>query len=417
MSDKYLIINAGSSSLKFSLYSMPGELELVNGLIEKIGQVDSAYRLKFDNQRDGNLEKINSHNEAVKVMLRELLARGFVMSVDEIKGVGHRVLHGGEYYADSVVIDEEVLNHIRELTKFGPLHHPGQIAGIEAMQQILPDVPQIAVFDTSFGQTMPKENYLYPVPYKWYTEYAVRKYGFHGTSHKYITHEMQRILGRDNINIISCHIGSGASISAIKDGVCIDTSMGLTPNAGLVMGTRCGDIDVSIIDNICKEEQCSVEDVMNALNTRSGLIGISGKSDYRDVEKLAIEGDENAQIALKMLRNSVLKYISQYYLQLGGKVDAIVFTAGIGENATLFRKGVMAGLEPLGIKLDEEANSHIAGFREYQSGDISTPDSRIRVVVLPTDEERMILKDTYRLCMEKGFQKKIGEKNESNGTK
>ena len=330
-------------------------------------------------------------------MIEELLKNHIVESLEEIKGVGHRVLHGGEKYSDSVIITDEVVEDIKALTKLGPLHHPGNLAGIEAMKKALPNTPMVAVYDTAFHQTMPKENYIYPVPYEWYTKYGVRKYGFHGTSHKYITTVMKEKLGRDAVNLIICHIGSGASISAIKDGKCYDTTMGITPLDGLMMGTRSGAIDPSIIEYVCKESGLTVGDITNDLNKKSGLLGVSGYSDCRDVEKLASENDEKAILALNMYNNRIAKYIADYYIELRGEVDAIVFTAGVGENGIEVRKNVINRLNPLGIYLNEEMNNTIASFKDIQEGKISTDDSKVDIFVVPTDEEIMIVKDTFEL--------------------
>ena len=409
MSEKYLIINAGSSSLKFSLYVMPEQIELINGLVEKIGNEDSCYTLKFNGQKLEKNRLINNHTEAVKVMLEELISYNIIDSVEDIKGIGHRVLHGGEFYSDSVIIDNEVLSNIKSLTKLGPLHHPGEIAGIESMQEVLPTIPQVAVFDTAFHQTMPMENYMYAVPYAWYEENGVRKYGFHGTSHKYITEKMQSILNKDEINLIICHIGSGASISCIQDGKCVDTTMGLTPLDGLIMGTRSGTIDSSIIEYMCKEKNLSVEQITSILNKNSGLLGIAGKNDFRDLEALANNGDKKAQLAIQMMKNSIIKYIAQYYFELNGNLDAIVFTAGIGENAISLREDLVKSLSNImGIELDKEANNNISRYKSNQSGFISKPESKTKVIVLPTNEEYMILKDTYKLSKqlkEKEYQK------------
>jgi len=398
MSEKYLIINAGSSSLKFSLYNMPETIEIVNGYIEKIGNADSFYTLKYAGNKIEKKKVIMNHTDAVQTMLKELLDNNFIQDVSDIKGIGHRVLHGGEYYSESVLIDDIVLDNIKSLTKLGPLHHPGEIAGIESMKSVMPDVPQVAVFDTAFHQTMPKENYMYAVPYEWYEENGVRKYGFHGTSHKYITETMQKQLGKEDVNLIICHIGSGASMCCVKNGKCFNTTMGLTPLDGLVMGTRCGTIDSSIIEYICKERNMSVEAVNTVLNKQSGLLGIAGKNDFRDLEELANKGDEKAKLAIKMLQNSITKFIAQYYVELNGVVDAIVFTAGIGENGISLRANVVNSLSnALNIKLDENTNNKIAKFKDNQEGVISTPDSKIGVYVIPTNEEYMILKDTYEI--------------------
>lgn len=399
MSDKYLIINAGSSSLKFSLYEMPGAKEIVNGYIEKIGQKDSFYTLKFGNQKLEKSKEIMNHTDAVELMINELVLNNFIYDINEIKGVGHRVLHGGEYYSDSVLIDDNALDNIKSLTKFGPLHHPGEIAGIESMKICLPEVPQVAVFDTSFHQTIPEENHIYPVPYEWYKENGVRKYGFHGTSHKYITEASKNYYQKENVNLIICHIGSGASISCIKDGKCQDTTMGLTPLDGLMMGTRSGAIDPSIIEFICKERNLSVTEVNDILNKQSGLKGICGKNDFRDVNALAESGDHNAKLAIKLFKKSIIKYIAQYYFELEGNVDAIVFTAGIGENMSSIREEIIESISgAMNIKINKEANDNIAKFKKYQSGVITTEDSKVDVLVIPTNEEYMILKETMDLC-------------------
>ena len=393
---KLLCVNAGSSSLKYQLFEMPEEKVLISGYIEKIGLEDSFWTTKVNGEKIKGAKFLKNHSEAVKVMLDELIDNNVVESLDEIKGVGHRVLHGGEKYSDSVVITDEVIQDIKDLTKLGPLHHPGNLAGIESLKEVLPDVPMVAVYDTAFHQTMPKENYLYPVPYEWYLNYGVRKYGFHGTSHKYITEVMKEKLGKDDVNLIICHIGSGASISAIKDGKCYDTTMGITPLDGLMMGTRSGSIDPSILEYVCKESGESISDVTNALNKKSGLLGVSGFSDSRDVENAAASGDERAKLALKMYNDRVAKYIADYYIELEGKVDAIVFTAGVGENGCDARYEIIKKLAPLGIELDEGENSQIASYKDKSEGVISSKDSSIKVWVVPTNEELMIIKDTYK---------------------
>ena len=394
---KFLCVNAGSSSLKFQLFEMPEEKVIISGYIEKIGLEDSFWTTKINGEKIKGAKYLKDHSAAVEVLIDELLEHEAVKSLDEIKGVGHRVLHGGEKYSDSVIITEEVINDIKELTKLGPLHHPGNLAGIEALQKVLPKTPMVAVFDTAFHQTMPKENYMYPVPYEWYLKYGVRKYGFHGTSHKYITTVMQEKLGREDVNLIICHIGSGASISAIKDGKCYDTTMGITPLDGLMMGTRSGSIDPSILEYVCKESGESIADITNALNKKSGLLGISGFSDSRDVEDAASRGDERAILALNMYNDRVAKYIADYYIELKGEVDAIIFTAGVGENGIAARKEILDRLSPLGIKIDEKVNATIASFKDVQEGVISAKSSKVPVYVIPTNEELMIIKDTYEL--------------------
>ncbi len=392
---KILCVNAGSSSLKFQLVDMPEEKVLISGYIEKIGFEDSFWNTKINGEKIRGEKFLPTHKEAVEVMLDELIRHHAVESIDEIKGVGHRVLHGGEKYSDSVLIDDQVVQDIKDLTKLGPLHHPGNLAGIEAMRNALPGVPNVAVFDTAFHQTMPEYNYMYPVPMEWYEKCSVRKYGFHGTSHKYITTVMKEKLGRDDINLIIAHIGSGASISAIKDGKCYDTTMGITPLDGLMMGTRSGAVDPSLLGYVCKESGMSIEDVTNALNKRSGLLGISGYSDSRDVENAAAEGDQNAILALRMYNDRVAKYIADYYIELEGNVDAIVFTAGVGENGCLAREEIINRLKPLDININKEVNDSIASYKDVQEGIISSNDSKVAVYVIPTNEELMIIKDTY----------------------
>ena len=395
---KILSVNAGSSSLKFTLYEMPEEELLISGYIEKIGLKDSFWTTKINGKKIKGEKPLKNHKEAVQVLIDELLNNKVVESLDEIKGIGHRVLHGGEKYSDSVIITDEVIEDIKELTKLGPLHHPGNLAGIEAMKKVLPEVPMVAVYDTAFHQTMPKVNYMYPVPMEWYTEYGVRKYGFHGTSHKYITLKMKEKLGKDDVNLIICHIGSGASISAIKEGKCFDTTMGITPLDGLMMGTRSGAIDPSILEYVSKESGRSLDELTNDLNKKSGLLGISGFSDCRDVEAARENGDENAALALDMYYDRIAKYIAEYYIKLDGKVDSIVFTAGVGENGVEARKEIIKRVNCLGIYLDDDKNDKIASYKDECEGIISTDESDVVVRVLPTNEEIMIIKDTYELC-------------------
>jgi len=392
---KILCVNAGSSSLKFQLYEMPEEKVLINGYIEKIGLEDCFYTIKINGEKIKKSKFLKDHTEAVQVLIDELFENKVVESLEEIKAVGHRVLHGGEKYSDSVLITEEVIEDIKALTKLGPLHHPGNLAGIEAMMSVM-NVPNVAVFDTAFHQTMPAKNYIYPVPYEWYQKYGVRKYGFHGTSHKYITEKMQEKLGKKDINIISCHIGSGSSIAVIKDGKCLNTTMGITPLDGLMMGTRSGAIDPSIIEYVCKESGMTVEEVTNDLNKKSGCLGIAGASDNRDVEEKMIAGDELATLAFTMFVDRIAKYVVEYYLELNGNCDAIVFTAGVGENGAKAREMVMDKLNPIGIFADVDANNSIASFKAQNEGTISSAESCVPVMVVPTNEEIMIVKDTYK---------------------
>ena len=395
---KILCVNAGSSSLKYQLVEMPEEKTIISGYIEKIGSKDSFWNTKINGEKIKGEKYLKNHVEAVEVMLDELLKHKAVKNLDEIKGVGHRVVHGGEKYSDSVLIDDQVVKTIEDLTKLVPLHHPGNLAGISAMRKALPDVPQVAVFDTAFHQTMPAVNYMYPVPYEWYEKYGVRKYGFHGTSHKYITETMKKMLGKDDVNLIICHVGSGASISCIKDGKCYDTTMGLTPLDGLMMGTRCGSIDPSIIEYVCKESGKDVSEVTSDLNKKSGLLGICGFNDNRDVEKAIAEGDERAKLALDMYVDIINRFIAEYYIELDGKVDAMVMTAGVLENGIDTRAAILNKLKPIGIELDEKANAKIAGYKDIHEGIITTKKSKIPVYVVPTNEEIMIIRDAYKFA-------------------
>ena len=395
---KVLCVNAGSSSLKFQLYDMPAEISLIGGYVEKIGAKDSFYTIKHEGKKNEVKKAIKDHAEAVAVMLEELVNYGVVKDLSEIKAVGHRAVHGGEKYTKSVVIDDAVLKDMKEFGKFAPLHLPGNISGVKAMQKALPDAVQVAVFDTAFHQTIPKVQYMYPVPMEWYKKYGVRKYGFHGTSHKYITETMQKKLGKEKINLIICHVGSGASITAVKDGKSYDTTMGLTPLDGLMMGTRSGSIDPSIIKYMIDEAGMTYNQVDDALNKKSGLRGVCGFNDNRDVENAIVEGNEDARLALDMYVDRIVRYIAEYYLELGGKVDAIVFTAGVLENGAETRESIIEGLAPLGIKLNADVNNAIAGFKEITSGIITTEDSTVPVYVEPTNEEVMIVRDAYKLA-------------------
>lgn len=404
---KYLVVNAGSSSLKFTLFEMPERKELVNGIVERIGMEGSSCILKFNNQITREHSEVNNHADAITLMIKALLKNRFIDSVDEIRGIGHRVLHGGEIYSESVVIDEEVIENIKNTIKLGPIHVPGQLDGIKGTKEVLPEVPMVAVFDTAFHQTISEENYIYPVPYEWYENYGVRKYGFHGTSYDYITNKMKNVLNNEAPNLIVCHIGNGASIAAVKDGKCFNTSMGLTPLDGLMMGTRCGTIDPSIIDYMVKDGKL-YEEVIKSLNKNSGLLGISGiSSDMRDIDAAAEKGNKNAILARKVFFNYIINFIAQYYFQLEGNVDAIVFTAGIGENNIFMRKQVVNKISKvLNITLDEKENSKISRSNGVTEGIITTSDSKIPVYVVPTNEEVMILNDTYNLVQKSMEQQK-----------
>ena len=390
---KILSVNAGSSSLKFQVYEMPEEKVLIKGYVERIGEEDSFWTIRINDEKIKSARPLKNHDEAVEVLKEELIKNKVVESLEEIKGVGHRVLHGGEKYSKPTVIDEKVISDIEELTKLGPLHHPGNLAGIKALMEALPNVPHVAVFDTAFHQTMPKRNFLYPLPYEWYEKYGVRKYGFHGTSYQYITTVMQKRLNRKDVNLIICHIGSGASVACVKDGQGYDTSMGITPLDGLLMGTRSGAIDASIIKYIMDETGKTIDEVTNDLNKKSGFLGITGVADNRDVEELAAKGDDKAILALEMFADRIAKYVMSYYMELDGKVDAIVFTAGVGENGPDRRVDVLNRLKCIGVTINKEANYNIASYLSEKEGIISGDDSSICALVIPTDEELMIAKD------------------------
>lgn len=412
--EKYLVINGGSSSLKFSLYQIEDgkEINIVNGLVERIGIDNTNCILKCGDKKVTHQVEAPNHTVAVEVMLDKLKEYNFIEDISEIKGVGHRVLHGGEYYNDSVIIDDTVLNNIKSLIPFGPLHLPGEISAIESMKEVLPTVPQIAVFDTAFHQTIPENNYLYAIPRRYYTDYGIRKYGFHGTSHKYITEAMKRILNKEKVNIIACHVGNGSSECAVKDSKSLNTTMGFTPLDGVIMGTRSGSIDPSILEYICDIEGIDVRECTNILNKKSGLLGISEySSDIRDIIN-AQNTHPNCAQALKMLEDSLARVISQYIIELDGDVDGIVFTAGIGENNPFLRENILNKFSrTLGIKVDKSINDNVASFKDIKEARITTDDSRIHAYVIPTDEESMILKDTVKLSKEYKNQKKLIKEN------
>ena len=389
---KILSVNAGSSSLQFQLYNMPEEKVLISGLMERIGVGNSFYTIKVNGEKIKKEVELNNHEEAFETLVKELEENHVVEDLNEIEGIGHRVVQGGDYFDKSVVIDDDVLSKIEELSSLAPLHNPAAVIGIKAAKDVFPNAVQTVVFDTAFHQTMKKENYLYALPMKWYTDLKVRRYGAHGTSHKFVSERMNEILGRTDTKLITCHIGNGASISAVVNGKCINTSMGLTPNAGLIMGTRCGDIDASIIPYVMEKTGMTAKEIDTAINKESGLLAISQKSsDSRDIEDGIASGDENCILAQKMYVRRIVDYIAKYYVEMNG-CDAIIFTAGIGENAIDTRRDVLNELGSLGIYLDEEANN-VRGKERL----ISTKDSKVECWVIPTDEELMIARDTMEL--------------------
>ena len=390
---KILSVNAGSSSLKFQMYEMPEEKVLISGVFERIGIENSFYTIKLNGEKIKKEVVLSNHTDAVKILTNELLENNIVSDLSEIKAIGHRMVHGGEKYASSVLLTEDVITAVEELSDLAPLHNPANLVGVRAFKEVIPSAVAVGVFDTAFHQTMEEENFLYPVPYEWYKEYGVRKYGFHGTSHKYVSEKMASILGKEETKIITCHIGNGGSLAAVKNGKCIDTSMGFTPNAGIIMGSRSGDIDASLIPFVMKKTGMNISEIDNALNKKSGLLGISGvSSDSRDIEDGIKSGNDRCKLAQEMYVNKIVKYIAEYYVELGG-ADAIVFTAGVGENSITTRKQTIDKLACLGIKLDEQRNNVRA-----EVALISTDDSSVKVYVIPTDEEVMIARDTYKLA-------------------
>ena len=387
---KILSVNTGSSSLKFQLYEMPEEKVLISGVFERIGIGESFYTIKINGEKIKKEVELKDHKVAFEYLVKELLENNIVKSLEEIKGIGNRVVQGGSYFDKTEKVDEEVISKIDELSALAPLHNPAAIVGIRAEQEVIPNALLTVVFDTAFHQTISEENYLYALPYEWNSEYKIRRYGAHGTSHKYITLKANEILGRNDTKLITCHIGNGASISAVKNSECVNTSMGLTPNAGLIMGSRCGDIDATIIPYIMEKTNLSTKEIDNILNKKSGLLGISGvSSDFRDINAGIDAGNERCKLAYKMFIKRIIDYIAKYYVELNG-CDAIIFTAGIAENSSKMRRDVINGLNILGIKVDEKRNNSIE-----KETKISSDDSSVPCYVIATDEEVMIARDTY----------------------
>lgn len=389
---KILSVNAGSSSLKFTLFEMPEEKEIISGVFERIGEETSLYSIKMNGEKIKKDCVLKNHEEAVKILTEELINYNVIKSLHEIGGVGHRVVHGGDKYADSVIITEDVTNTIRNLFHLAPLHNPSNLMGIEAFQEFIPDAKEVAVFDTGFHQTMPKENYMYAAPYEWYEKYGVRRYAYHGISHQYITEYMQNYLGKKDVNLITCHLGGGCSMYSIKDGKCFDTSMSFSTNSGLIMGTRSGDIDAFIVPYVMKESGMTMEEVLDSLNKKGGLLGVSGISnDSRDIEEGVESGNERCILAQELFTNRIVGYIGKLAIFMD-KIDAICFTGGIGENSSMTRKDIINKLSKLGIVLDEEANNTRGKFTLITKG-----ESKIPCYIVPTNEELMIAKDTYNL--------------------
>lgn len=387
---KILVLNSGSSSLKYQLFNVDGENYevLAKGVADRIG-IDGTLSLKIGDNKQLKEVALPDHTAAIREVLNALLS-GPLKSMEELSAVGHRAVHGGEIFKSSAIVTDEVIKEIEDLSELAPLHNPAGVAGIRAVKSILPNIPQVVVFDTAFHQTMKKEAFLYALPKEQYTEHKIRRYGFHGTSHKYVAQKAAELIGKQG-KIITCHLGNGASITAVDNGKCVDTSMGFTPLAGVVMGTRSGDIDPYIPLYIMKTQNKTIDEVNNLLNKQSGMLGICGFSDNRDVEVRYLNGEQDAIDAMNVYVHSLLRFIGGYIAVLGG-VDAIVFTAGVGENGSIVRKLVVDRLAYLGIKLNEENNN-----KRGQTLEISTSDSKVKVFVIPTDEELMIAKDTMRL--------------------
>ncbi|SES66537.1 acetate kinase [Natronincola peptidivorans] len=394
---KVLVMNCGSSSLKYQLINMENEELLAKGIAERIGIEGSFVKHETIGKEKAVIEeRMEDHKAAIKIVLEALINKeyGTIQSMEEITAVGHRVVHGGEKFSGSVIINEEVKSVLEECSELAPLHNPPNLMGIYACEEILPNVPMVGVFDTAFHQTMPKESYMYALPYELYEKYKIRRYGFHGTSHKYVAMKAAELLGKslEDLNIITCHLGNGASIAAVKNGQSVDTSMGFTPLEGLAMGTRCGDLDPAIIAYWMAKENLTIAEVNNLMNKKSGVLGVSGvSSDFRDLEDAADQGNERAQLALDLYYQRVKKYMGAYAAEMGG-VDAVVFTAGLGENSAIARKAICSGLEFLGIKIDDEKNN-IRG----KEADVTTTDSTVKVLLIPTNEELMIARETKSL--------------------
>ena len=395
---KTLVINCGSSSLKYQLIDMSTEECMVQGLVERIGIEGSVLTQKVEGKDKYVINtEIKNHKDAIKLVLEALIdpVHGVIKSMDEISAVGHRVVHGGEKYSDSVLINDEVLQSIKDCIVLAPLHNPPNIIGIEACKELMPNTPMVAVFDTAFHQTMPKHSYICPLPYDLYKKYGIRKYGFHGTSHKYVSNKVAEAMGKDikDLKIVTCHLGNGCSLAAVKNGKSVDTSMGFTPLAGVMMGTRSGSIDPSVISFLIEQHGYTIEEIDELLNKKSGVLGISGvSSDFRDVLAAGEAGNERAKLALEIFYYKVRTQIAAYAGAMGG-IDVIVFTAGIGENSSITRKEILKGLEFFGFELDEEKNELRGNIQE-----ISTENSKVKVYVVPTNEELMIARDTSKLA-------------------
>ncbi|SFG43255.1 acetate kinase [Sporolactobacillus nakayamae] len=389
-----LAINAGSSSLKFQLLDMPAEHLVTKGSVERIGLSDSIFTISVNGEKQQEIASISDHEVAVRILLDKLTDLKIVRSLKEIEGIGHRVVHGGEAFDDSALVTDDVIKKIDDLSELAPLHNPANLVGIRAFRDVLPNVPEVVVFDTAFHQSMENEAFLYSLPYEYYEKYGIRKYGFHGTSHKYVAYRAAELLKRpiEELRLITCHLGNGASITAVRGGKSIDTSMGFTPLAGLTMGTRSGDVDPALIPFIMDKTGMNANEVINVLNKKSGLLGLSGfSSDLRDIEKEAKRGNKRAKLAINVFVERIQKYIGSFAAKMNG-VDAIIFTAGIGEHSSEVRGQVLNGLGFMGIDWDADQNK-INGQETF----INTDKSKVKIMVIPTNEEVMIARDTVRL--------------------
>ena len=392
---KVMAINAGSSSLKFQLINMPSEEVITSGIVERIGLEEGNFEMKYNGEKFTKQCPINDHSVAVQLLLDALVKHHVVENLNEIEACGHRIVHGGEYFSDSIKVDEDVVAKVEELAELAPLHNPAHIIGYKAFKNALPGVEHVFVFDTAFHQTLDQERYLYPLPMEYYKDLKVRKYGAHGTSHKYVSQVANEMLGKpEKSKIIVCHLGNGASISAVQDGVCIDTSMGFTPLAGVMMGTRCGDVDPSIMPYLCNKLNKTPDEMLEIYNKKSGMLGVSGiSSDSRDIEDAFHQGDERAILTSSLYARIASKFIGSYFVEMGG-LDAIAFTAGVGENAAYLRRLIVENIaDALGAVLDDEANE----TRSKENRLISSESSKVKVMVIPTNEEVMIARDTIRV--------------------
>ncbi|MDY2727707.1 MAG: acetate kinase [Candidatus Onthovivens sp.] len=394
---KVMAVNAGSSSLKFKLFEMPEETVICSGIVERIGFDDAIFQLKFNGEKQVETLPVKDHGVAVKLVMDSLIKNGIIKSYDEIKATGHRIVQGGAYFSESAVINEDTIWKIRDLIPLSPLHNAAELVGIEAFQKVLPSTPGICAFDTAFHQTMKAEDYIYPIPYQYSEDFKIRRYGAHGTSHKYLSEQGLKYVNNDiHSKMIICHLGSGASITAVRDGKCVATSMGLTPLGGIMMGTRTGDIDPSVFNYVVAKTGKSAEEIYQEFNKKSGLLGVSGiSSDARDIEKAANEGDKRAILACDLWARRVADFIGQYYVRLGG-CDLIIFSAGIGENSPKFRALTLKKIEEaLNLKIDYYLNESIHGKEAL----ISLKESKIKVAIIPTDEEVMIARDAYNMLL------------------